>query len=199
MQKNKSSQKRKKSPLNKSLNFTPADLQANQQGFISFEQKRRLKRLRLLGGTTWISGIWLVINVANLCLMGFMLLAGLAGELDDEMIVTFIFLGVILIPFSGAMVYITAKIFKEYWHDMTSDIVNAEVTQARGIVKYEAVPSGKITNYFINIGDEQFPVSKPLQEQFSDNTAYNIFFAPESRILLSAKQLPLEQANDEQA
>ncbi|MEO1288612.1 MAG: hypothetical protein AAFV93_12655 [Chloroflexota bacterium] len=174
-----------KNKLSFAFGFDFGDIQDNRSGFISHWQKKRL-RWSLLNYSVSI-GVWAVIlSFVSLFLL----------DISDPMTITIYFTGLLGVL---SMFWI----WKSYaiWSDMRQGRVHNLVSEVRRITNYrpKTYRSDFLYNehdYFVEIANQRYGVTREQMQAFQKNRLYNIYIAPKSRQILSAELLDDKVSDD---
>ncbi|MEM9952729.1 MAG: hypothetical protein AAF846_14070 [Chloroflexota bacterium] len=177
-----------KNKLSFAFGFDFGDIQDNRSGFISHWQKKRL-RWSLLNYSVSI-GIWAVIlSFVSLFLLDIIFVSLFQLGVGDLMTITIYFTGL----FGVLSMF---WIWKSYaiWSDMRQGRVHNLVSEVRRITNYrpKTYRSDFLYNehdYFVEIANQRYSVTREQMQAFQKNRLYNIYIAPKSRQILSAELL----------
>ena len=187
MSKRKSSQFDFDNPLAEALNFDAADLDDNRQGFISHSQKRHLRNLSIGHETVAVGIGWAIFNAFGVVLFATTFMNALQQEgITGDSIFSLILTGVLSV-FCVVMIGVGLKLAYDHNRDTIRDLRLGKTARITGMAEHRIRRSKNNTTYFLRFGDEHFMVAQWLQSRFEDGTDYTVYYAPQSRILLSAE------------
>ncbi len=157
------------------LNFTEADLDANRDGQLSEEQYVSLqsKRTYWRYGVIGITGFAVILSAA-----GIRMLPGY-----DYAPANIVMLFCLLF---GGIQFLTAFYYWMRYRAVTSDLRDQTVAAAQGIAMLESLGFGKMT---VRVGDRTFMMKDKAGLAFKNGDPYCLYYAPHSKILLSAEWL----------
>jgi hypothetical protein len=153
------------------IGFTPMDLAVNQDGILSDYQRKKFRILRRKNLLSLLSCVLVAIAVLalrqvwvspvnSLCLLIPILLCGLIA------------LGAII------------NIYK-YHRDVTQNRVDA----VQGRINLNIMDKTRYTTYTMNVQNQRWVVEKDILLAFKNGDPYAIYYAPHSKIILSAEWL----------
>jgi hypothetical protein len=161
------------SPLARAFRFTLADLQDNQQGFISRRQKRHLITVLI------IATGFIVFVCLGLFSVWIDLLRNPENNWFYKAIMTLLLLGL------GAGMTGASWVS---WGPLRADLRANRVETLEGMVKpLSYTPARAKNDYFITIDEQPLRVTVKQQQIFEDALSYRLYFAPKSRKILSAE------------
>jgi hypothetical protein len=155
------------------LEFTEADLRANQQGELGETQRQHLTRLRqraLMVGATVFFGL---VFLATLLLF--------FGQANANGILTL--LGILLTMLNA----VAMGMFARQWMRLNSDIQSAQVEAVTGTLERIVKPQGRVSNYVLRLEGRDFAVKKEAFKLFRHEVRYTFYCAPKSGSLLAAE------------
>lgn len=176
----------RQSIFNRRLNFDAGDLQANRQGFITFRQRRRLQRMRIFHQVV----AWALFFIAFMGGFAVMLLDIILKfpERMGEFPFLFLFL-VVMILFCLAMIGLIVYLFYQHVMRITRDLRSGDADDITGVVRLHTYRTSKNVTHYLYVGNMQFVVSSGVQAAFYEGAIYTVYYAPESKIILSRERI----------
>lgn len=164
--------------LIKAIGFTYADLDANRDGYMSKKQRAALSKERqfllytITIGVVGIAILYAIILLRNV----------IEGREISYNIVLIAF--IFFVPVLG---------FLFTWfnrNQLNSDLYKGTVYVVEGVISLHITDYGKkATFYYMYVQEEKFRLEKPVFEAFVDGEPYAIYYAPNSKTILSAEWL----------
>lgn len=171
------------SDLETLFNFDKDDLDANQNGFLS-EQQRHTTEKAILRNEQIIKVIWAII---------FLVIAtGIIADLWTYQFITkptLTFIAVI-ICFVGTLNYVSVTINRNSQNALDDSTIDAVQGQLSKFKKRK--PRSLTHNYFIFVGDMSFSVSNKQYKHLINDDIYTIYFTPRAKTLVSLEKLSLK-------
>lgn len=162
--------------LMQALQFTKADLHANQDGKLGESQRAQLQNLQTRAILVGIVGFF-----------GFALLATIFlffGSENGYLIMTLI--GIFL-TFCNA---IFVGMFARQYMRLRADLDSGEIEIVSGEMERVVKPDSGMNNFVLRINEEEFYVKKELFRLFRHEIPYNIYRSRHSAVLLAAEANP---------
>jgi hypothetical protein len=181
-----SEEKPKNTPdLMHALSFNDADLKANQEGYLSETQRRRLKWRRL--AMTLVFVFFLMVGVG-------WYLGALAVFLPpDRATFTNLLHALAILILVGPVYTVFLWILRPDWKVYAHILATGQIDQVTGKVTHVSHLVRTGTHFNIGEHDYRFNLRTPLFKQVIDvEKAYHFYYIPQLRIVLSA-----ELASDE--
>ncbi|MBZ0293784.1 MAG: hypothetical protein K8L99_14550 [Anaerolineae bacterium] len=163
--------------LMNALDFTPQELEANKEGYLTKRQRHRLSDER---------SFWRffdrLIKAASPILI---ILAALDGiRIGDTISSRAVIISLMCIITFTLLLYIGTR-----WRKLDKDLSKGDVTAVEGIVKLTRFRKRNGMAYRIYIHQEYFDVPGHIYIAFEQGKSYALYFTPHSRTLISAEQL----------
>ena len=158
------------------LEFTPADLHANQQGKLGETQRQRLVQLRQRALLVSMAVFFALVFLATLLLF--------FGQSNSNLILTLI--GILLTMLNA----IAMGMFARQWMRLNGDIQSDSVVQLTGELERVLRPQGRVSNYVLRLEGRDFAVKKEAFKLFRHEVTYTFYCAPASGSLLAAEPHP---------
>lgn len=155
--------------LSKVLEFTNEDLAANQRGEMSDQQRQRLRDRRL-----WaliLAGVMLIFPIIGLIVI-------LQRPLDAGGVFILVLAAIWILLFGGIG-----------WLAVTqtrSELRSGQVVSVTGVAKLEQVNVYKGPNFYLTIETVKFRIDAGVYWTFKAGERYQVFYTPESMVILSA-------------
>lgn len=158
------------------LEFNQADLIANRDGLLGDNQRARLQSLQTNALLVGIGGFF-----------GFALLATIFLFFGSEN-------GFLIMSLIGMFITLVNAIFvgmfaRQYMR-LRADLSDGDVEVIAGEMERVVKADGRMNNFILRIGDEEFHVKKDLFRLFRHEVTYTIYRAKHSRVLLAAEPTP---------
>jgi hypothetical protein len=181
-------EKRKNTPdLMHALSFTDADLKANREGYMTFEQRQKLRTSQTT--YSWFFGVGGII----FAIIGVMLVGSLFMPSVDKGTGGIAVISVCAVVFTAGiilgMAWLGLRIFQLQSQLYQADLHKGEVQQVTGVVVRQLQVGNKSVGYELLVGEERFRVSAYTYKQFTDGAAYTLYFTPNTKTLLAAELL----------
>jgi hypothetical protein len=164
------------------FNFTPADLDANQHGYMSKEQRPNLRKahLRKLRLSLIIIGI-----CASVLLLALVALVFRLGKPPESPLG----LACALVALTTMTMTISLGTFHD-WRQFDADLRKGEVSSISGRVSLRIL-GGSHPNVTcrLRIQSMELSVSEDQLLALKDGESYRVFFAPNSKVILSVESL----------
>lgn len=169
--------------LMKALKFTDADLKANREGHMTNPQRQRLRRQQM-----WQAlGMW---TLAGFMAFTVILIGSFSTFKTDRMMNIGVMLPVAM--FIGLVMLFVWMAF-QYQAKTKADLHKGLVQHITGSMyrRTYVVYTGKtfVRYYELHLGGEVFKVSCRVYNAFIDGGGYDLFYAPNTKALLSADPL----------
>ncbi len=168
--------------LNRALEFTVEDLAANRNGFLSSAQRLQLEQQRWKGARGYVLLAAVFGVVALIPALRFF-----TSSIRDtnDLIGACIF---------GALTLALAWTAYTRWQQIHFDAARGTASVISGIVRLETrtVNRGNVV-YKLKIQGLDFQVSEAALQVFTDGETYRVYYAPESKIVLSAEPEPFNR------
>ncbi len=157
------------------LNFSAADLAANQAGRLSEAQSARLRRIwrRTLA---IIVGLVLAVGLTATILL-------FVAQTNGSAILNFI--GIALTVINAVIVGLGAQSYLR----TSGDLRAGQVAAVSGPVSRTIRMAGRSATYVLKVDGQELIVAKPLFGLIEDGKPYRFYRAPASRTLLAAEAL----------
>jgi hypothetical protein len=161
------------------FNFTPADLDANQHGFMTKEQRARLrqKRWEKIIPHGFIVGVFALVIGCSLTLIP-NLEFSLAGCVVSVLCILLAGMAIPLISFG------------RQWQRIRFDLVKGDVSIRKGPVLLDIIGGREYKgsmSYKLHIGDIWFDISKEQLLALKHGARYQVFYSPNSKVLLAVE------------
>ncbi|MEM9953720.1 MAG: hypothetical protein AAF846_19075 [Chloroflexota bacterium] len=158
------------------LQFDQNDLQANRDGLLSDNQRERLQSLQVRALSVGLGGFF-----------GFALLATIFLFFGSEN-------GFIIMTLIGMFITIVNAIFvgmfaRQYMR-LRADLHDGDIEVISGEMERVVKADGRMNNFLLRVGDDEFYVKKDLFRLFRHEVHYHIYRAKHSRVLLAAEPTP---------
>lgn len=164
------------------LKFNDNDLMANRDGYMTKEQRVRLRRIGLSRYLPSAFGS-IVFGIAFfLCLL--LLLTGLR---DGQLL--------FLLSIFGFMSVWLAGYAYVHWRKFKADLEKGNVAMAAGQIRLNIYGFGNRIGFSVGIEKQSFGVKRRILLAFKNGEPYQIYYAPHSRTLLSAEHLSRKRRN----
>ncbi len=165
------------SMLAEALKFTHDDLSANRDGYMTKEQR---KRLRLIGLSQYLpSAVGSIVFGAAFILCLLLLLARLR---DNTLLILSAFFGFGSLWLAG-YAYVQRRKFK-------ADLEKGDVVEAAGQINLNIFGLSNRVSFSIGIEKQRFRVTRQILLVFKNGEPYRIYYTPNTKTLLSAEQIP---------
>lgn len=153
------------------LEFSPQDLEANRNGYLSEVQNYRLRMKRQRAILTGVAIILVMAFIATFC----------------------IFLGNPIMALIGISITICSAamtgIFARYWMRVSGDIHEGKVLALTGKLEKVVRVQFRMLVYILRMNQGEFVVSKETFNAFQHEAEYKLYRAPYSGALLSAEKI----------
>ena len=160
-------------PLMAALKFDEDDLAVNRAGNVSEGQYRRLRNQR--DALLWpFAGLLVIGGVGGVI--------GFARVDPDSGLVIWIIFVIVAVGFVGTVLFLT-------WINLAKDLGGGYVAAIEGRVQLDVKGKGNIIRYTVGIDYQFFPVDKATFLAFKNGDPYRIYFAPNTKTILSAEWL----------
>ncbi len=155
------------------LDFTRADLEANQNGQLGANQRDRLRGLQrralLVGSAGFVA---FALSATTFIYF---------GQVNDALILSLI--GMFLTLLNALFV----GIFGRQWMRLQSDLRTNSVEVLSGTLERVVKASGRANNFMLRVDDAEFYVKKETFNLFRHEQPYHFYRAPHSQVLLAAE------------
>jgi uncharacterized membrane protein (UPF0136 family) len=173
------------------FDFTPEDLQANRNGYISRRQRENLQRTAggIVRTSRSNSRIALIFVFFGLALILAMYLqnessraALFSSPLNLAMLAGAIVLVMLILAFAMGLT-----------RRQTTALAAAQLQKAEGAIRLQQSfsPESAITSYYVFVGDQRFAFSEDMSSTFSEGRNYRVYFVHSGpyRLILSLEKL----------
>jgi hypothetical protein len=165
--------------LMSAFNFTPADLDANQHGFMTKEQRARLrqKRWEKIVPYGFIVGVFALVVGCSLTAIP-NLEFSLAGRV----------VSILCIMLAGMVIPLIS--FWRQWQRIKLDLDKGDVNIRKGPVLLDIIGGREYkgsVSYKLHMGDIWFDISKEQLLALKHGERYQVFYSPNSKVLLSVE------------
>jgi hypothetical protein len=174
------------------FDFTPEDLKANQQGFISERQRGYLhSTARGIRSFSWTSAtVGLSFLLFGMCLV----LASFLQNADSRDAL-FSSPSNLLLMAGGAVVVVALIALSVLLNRrQAASLTQASLGSAEGIVRLHEgySPNSAITSYNVHVGGQKFSFSEDMGRIFQEGRKYRVYFCKSGvhQLILSLEQLP---------
>lgn len=167
--------------LMKVIGFTEDDLDANRDGYMSKKQRGALSRER----QQWLKFIAIIIGGTSVLYTLFLLKSIIRGDQfpDNILIIAFICLAAALMS-----MYMGFKRSR-----VNADLRKGDVYIAEGLISLyiQKIQNGQLVFYIYHadIQQQRFKLEKTVYDAFVNGEPYAIYYAPNSKTILSAEWL----------
>ncbi len=167
--------------LMNALGFTPLDLDANRNGFMSKEQRRRLREEQRSNIGNYVLGAAALMFGAVLAFMASLSsiqrhTATAIGDALGALILCVGFAG-------GAVVVIWLLLTK--WRRIEADLDRGTVCGASGHISLDVLPSEAQVNCTLKLAGHTFEICKAAMLALRDGEPYHVYFLPNTNRILS--------------
>jgi len=162
-------------PLAHAFHFGMADLQDNQQGFISRKQRQHLIGVTI--ATSILIGVLVVIAII-------FLISQVLGTQPGWGLLGVVIIAILVLGFVGGLTAVAGLRWQEVLHDVRANRVQSITGRVRSS-SYK--PHEKSAKYYITIGEETLSVTEQQQQAFETDSTYQLYIAPHARVILSAE------------
>lgn len=164
------------------LNFSAEDLAANRDGYMTFEQRARLRRRAMLDAGSYL---------AFACLVGLFFFMMLSVAFSDNVPSSLILGGLLtLTGMFGLGTVIVFGAMAHRWRLYRADLYKGDVSTTAGSVSLDIQDWGRRASYKVRVERLTFDVSKKALLAFKNGERYRVYYAPNSKTLLSAEPMP---------
>lgn len=166
--------------LSTALRFTEADLAANQQGFITDDQTARLRMLRGRPGSILV----IIILVLSVVLLG----------IASSLVTTYfqfqsVYCSAIFLLIGGVIGQIALIQSLPPALRIGRDIRERRIASIEGRIQIEFHSRNNGTSYYARMNGKRFEIDKKTFLAFKNDDPYRLYYAPRSKVLLSAEWL----------
>jgi hypothetical protein len=169
--------------LMKAMDFDSVDVGANRMGFLTEEQRENLT------GERWYWRLWSIITLVAVPLFIAMTIAD--GIHRHDTVASRVGMIALILILAGVLyAYTHSK-----WKRVHTDILEGRVLSVVGTVKLKKHRENNGTKYEVMVEKMKFSVMRRVSEAFQQGEIYRIYYAPHSKIALSAELLPKSEMN----
>ena len=159
------------------LNFTPEDLAANREGYMTKKQRVYLGNQRSL----WMSAIVLAV-IACPILSTYAIWNGI--QIHDSTSSRVGIIALICVVTGGFAIYAATR--RRIYN---ADVYKGNVSMTEGSIVLDVDSGGRRVEYYVGIGNRNYRISKSAFLAFKNHNEYRLYYAPNSRIVLSAEPM----------
>jgi hypothetical protein len=166
------------------LGFTDADLKANREGYMTFEQRQHLAETQSMG--SWLYGVAaaLIAGIGVIFALNVFMFSSDNGR--EAIFAPSVCAGIIIAGFTLVVLWIPMHVLQQQTHLYRADLHKGLVQQIMGKV-IRQVRLGELLGYDLVVAEERFSVSPYTYEQFTDGATYTLYYTPNSKTILSAE------------
>ncbi|MBK8134866.1 MAG: hypothetical protein KA401_00750 [Anaerolineae bacterium] len=160
--------------LMRELDFSAADLAANRDGQLSETQVNRLRLQRNRAAAAGLGILFVLALVASICIF-----AGTRGS------------GILLVIGLGLTIVsaVVMSMFARYLLRLSADIRESKTSAFSGTLERIIKPvNRRVATYLLRVGGAEFSVTKDVFKVFEHETAYTLYRAKFTGMLLSAEE-----------